>query len=43
LVNGQRIQCLAPSHFAYQVGEEIGLLSTLQEVVVFDGERAVLE
>ncbi len=43
LADGNRIQCLAPSHFAYQPGEEIALLSTLQEVVVFDGERAVLE
>ncbi len=30
-----RIYCLAPSHFGYAVGHEIGLTPALQEVVVF--------
>ena len=35
LPQGAEVQCLAPSHFALEVGQEIGLTPALQEVVVF--------
>jgi iron(III) transport system ATP-binding protein len=36
LPEGAEVQCLAPSHFAFEVGQEIGLMAAMQEVVVFD-------